>query len=127
MLVCPTCGSQEFELNGECWSFGCCLPLGVPNGWEDGFPGQYAWRLEPSGAPLPPALRGPGNPPERVRCADGHNVFEAAVAVALTTDRRICGLSLGLRCRDDGLLHLYINNARALPTGTVTAAFPANT
>lgn len=125
MIVCTMCGSEEFELNGECWCVGCCLPLGVPDGREEGFPGQYAWRLEPSEAPLPSSLSGPWSKPEDVRCPEGHDVFETAVAVALTEDRRICGLSVGLRCPDDGLLTLYVNNARVVPTGSETATFPA--
>ncbi|MFF3013752.1 hypothetical protein [Streptomyces sp. NPDC057939] len=51
-------------------------------------------------------------------------MFETAIAVALTAGRRICGLTVALRCPDDGLLHLYINNARVVPTGSETNTFP---
>lgn len=126
MIVCTMCGSEQFELNGECWCIGCCLPLGVADGREEGFPGQYGWRLESSEAPLPSSLSGPWSKPEDVWCPEGHGVFETAIAVALTEERRICGLSMGLRCPEDGLLTLYIDNAGVMPTGSETATFPVD-
>ncbi|AZM92781.1 hypothetical protein D1J60_33685 [Streptomyces sp. W1SF4] len=116
-VVCRWCGAQEFEVVArECFCYGCCLPLGVSDGWEDGFPGQHPWRLEPSYTPLPPSTPGPRILPEEVcRCPQGHGVFETAISFTLTDDQRIRSLSVGLRCPDDGYLHLYIDNARTVP------------
>ncbi|MFJ3835476.1 hypothetical protein ACIPY6_08145 [Streptomyces sp. NPDC090054] len=116
LLICRWCGSEEFEaVERELFCFGCCLPMGVPDGWEEGFPGQFPWNLEPSRAPLPARTPGSSEPGENRRCPEGHRVFEVALAVVLTNDRRIHGLTVGLRCPDDGWLHLYIDNARVLP------------
>ncbi|WP_405982781.1 hypothetical protein [Streptomyces sp. NBC_00158] len=116
LVVCRWCGADEFEVVArECFCVGCCLPLGVPNGWEDGFPGQFPWRLEPTAAPLPPATPGPRIRREEVCwCPGGHGVFETAVAYALE-DGRVRGLTVGLRCPEDGTMHLYIDDARVVP------------
>ncbi|MCY0932428.1 hypothetical protein OTB20_41065 [Streptomyces sp. H27-H1] len=116
-VVCRWCGAEEFEVVArECFCFGCCLPLGVRDGVEEGFPGQYWWRLEPPDTLLPACTPGLQILPEEVcRCPEGHGVFELAIGFTRGVDHRIRRLSVGLRCPEDGGLHLYIDNAHVVP------------
>ncbi|MEU8779197.1 hypothetical protein [Streptomyces sp. NPDC048606] len=101
-LVCRWCEADEFEAAyGELFCFGCCLPMGVPDGVQEGFPGQFPWTLHPSTAPA-----------GSTHCPDGHRVFEVAIARLLTEDHRTRTLTVVLRCPDDGRLHLHVDNAR---------------
>ncbi|WP_330301317.1 hypothetical protein [Streptomyces sp. NBC_00503] len=118
LIVCSMCGSDEFEVvAAECFCFGCCLPLGVPDGSEL-LPGSYPWKLEPSEVPLPTHTPGPFRPEEVCWCPARHGVFEVAIAFGLDADGRVAGLSVGLRCPEDGGLLLHIDNARVVATGS---------
>ncbi|MFE2527427.1 hypothetical protein ACFXEL_24640 [Streptomyces sp. NPDC059382] len=120
-LICRWCGADEFEAVGrELFCFGCCLPMGVPDGGDDGFPGQFPWNLEPSHAPLPAHTPDSCEFGAIRRCPVGHRVFEVALVFVPTEDRRIHRLTIGLRCPDEGWLHLYIDNARVLPAESRT-------
>ncbi|MFI6006444.1 hypothetical protein ACIA98_39810 [Streptomyces sp. NPDC051366] len=80
------------------------------------YPGAYPWALAPSEVPLPPASPGPGfEPTDLPDCPSGHAVFQVAVALALSEDGAVRGISVGLRCPEDGALCLYVDNAHALP------------
>ncbi|WP_030721871.1 hypothetical protein [Streptomyces sp. NRRL F-2580] len=114
---CVLCGAgaDEFEVaKGECFCVGCCIPVGIADG--DMCPDAYPWTLEPSGAPLPPASPGPGfEPSDLPHCPAGHAVFQVAVALAFAQDGAVRGISVGLRCPEDGALCLYVDNARVVP------------
>ncbi|MFJ3875906.1 hypothetical protein ACIPW5_00445 [Streptomyces sp. NPDC090077] len=114
---CLMCGERtdEFEVaKGECFCVGCCLPLGIADGAMH--TDAYPWTLEPSAAPLPPASPGPGfEPSDFPRCPAGHGVFQVAVALAVTQDGAVRGLSVALRCPEDGALILYVDDARVTP------------
>ncbi|MFD8884248.1 hypothetical protein ACFV0H_17225 [Streptomyces erythrochromogenes] len=114
---CETCGpGEEFEVaKGECFCVGCCIPLGITDGYAHPA-ADYPWRLEASEVPLPPASPGPGfEPPDLPRCPAGHDVFHVAVALAFAADGALRGVSVGLRCAEDGALCLYVDNARVVP------------
>ncbi|WP_030850677.1 hypothetical protein [Streptomyces sp. NRRL F-4474] len=116
--ACGMCGPEEVEFEvakGECFCVGCCIPLGIVDGYAH--PAAfYPWRLEPSGAPLPPASSGPGfEPSDLPRCPAGHDVFHVAVALAFAADGVLRGISVALRCPEDGALCLYVDNARVVP------------
>ncbi|MFE7094855.1 hypothetical protein [Streptomyces erythrochromogenes] len=110
------CGEVEFEVaKGECFCVACCIPLGITDGYAHP-DAPYPWRLEPSGAPLPPASPGPGfEPPDLPRCPAGHDLFHVAVALSFAADGMLRGISVGLRCPEDGALCLYVDNARVVP------------
>ncbi|MEU9164163.1 hypothetical protein AB0D29_28335 [Streptomyces sp. NPDC048424] len=114
---CVLCGggADEFEAaKGECFCVGCCIPLGIKDG--EMRPDAYPWTLEPTETPLPPASPGPGfERSDLPRCPAGHDVFQVAVALALTRDGAVRGISVGLRCPEDGALCLYVDNARVVP------------
>ncbi|MFJ1566604.1 hypothetical protein ACIOG8_20690 [Streptomyces erythrochromogenes] len=115
---CEMCGSGEVEFEvakGECFCVGCCIPLGITDGYAHP-DAAHPWRLEPSGAPLPPASPGPGfEPPDLPRCPAGHDLFHVAVALSFAADGVLRGISVGLRCPEDGALCLYVDNARVVP------------
>ncbi|MFE6911474.1 hypothetical protein [Streptomyces erythrochromogenes] len=114
---CGMCGSGEVEFEvakGECFCVGCCIPLGISDGYAHP-DAPYPWRLEPSGVPLPPASPGPGyEPSDFPRCPAGHDVFHVALALAFAADGALRGISVGLRCPEDGALCLYVDNARVV-------------
>ncbi|MFF8262618.1 hypothetical protein [Streptomyces virginiae] len=116
---CVMCGADEDEFEvakGECFCVGCCIPLGVTDG--DVHPVAHPWRLEPSEAPLPPASPGPGfKASDLPRCPAGHDVFHVAVALAFAADGAVRGVTVGLRCPEDGALCLYVDNARVVAAG----------
>ncbi|MEJ8646424.1 hypothetical protein WKI68_44495 [Streptomyces sp. MS1.HAVA.3] len=116
-VLCGT-GADEFEVaKGECFCVGCCIPVGVTDG--DMCPAAYPWTLEPSEVPLPPASPGPGFEPSDLPCCPaGHAVFQVAVALAFAEDGAVRGISVGLRCPEDGTLCLYVDNARVVPGAT---------
>ncbi|MFJ3582115.1 hypothetical protein ACIPPS_07750 [Streptomyces sp. NPDC090127] len=109
--VCELCGSgdfatAEFEVRlGECYCVGCLLPIGVRDGdvLARAFqrPGSLPWRLT--------HMTGR---PDQVTCPEGHVVFQVAVALVLDGDAAARSVSVGLRCPEDGGLHLYVDNAR---------------
>ncbi|MFD9520913.1 hypothetical protein [Streptomyces sp. NPDC059979] len=118
-VLCGT-GADEFEVaKGECFCVGCCIPVGITDG--DMCPAAYPWTLEPSEVPLPPASPGPGFEPSDLPCCPaGHAVFqvEVEVALAFAEDGAVRGISVGLRCPEDGALCLYVDNARVVPGAT---------
>lgn len=116
-VACELCGPEGGGLEvakGECFCVGCCFPIGIADG--DVYPPAYPWTLEPSAAPLPPASPGPGfEPSDLPRCPAGHDVFQAAVALSFAEDgTTVRGISVGLRCPEDGALLLYVDNARVV-------------
>ncbi|RST04333.1 hypothetical protein EF910_17460 [Streptomyces sp. WAC07149] len=117
---CALCGAgaDEFEAaKGECFCVGCCIPVGITDG--DVHPPAYPWTLEPSEAPLPPASPGPDfEPSDLPRCPAGHEVFQTAIALAFARDGAVRGISVALRCPEDGALCLYVDNARVAPGDT---------
>ncbi|THA77321.1 hypothetical protein [Streptomyces sp. A0592] len=118
VAACEMCGPEEMEFEaakGECFCVGCRIPLGITDGYVHPATARPC-RLEPSGAPLPPASPGPGfEPSDLPRCPAGHDVFHVAVALALAADGVLRGISVGLRCPEDGALCLYVDNARVVP------------
>ncbi|MEU2660046.1 hypothetical protein ABZ615_32595 [Streptomyces sp. NPDC007325] len=103
-LVCPACGWNRFEVVAdECFCEGCCLPLGVEDGGVH--PNGYPWRLTPAHPDPSPVFA----------CPDGHDLFEAALALTTTPRDEPRRLSLALRCTDDGTGFLHIDNATITP------------
>ncbi|MEU9375943.1 hypothetical protein AB0D94_19445 [Streptomyces sp. NPDC048255] len=121
-IECGLCGSEGFEWAefqvwaGECYCVGCLIPIGVLDGdvHDRMFPGAGAswWRLT-----FPDSRFPPDGPAEFSRCPAGHMVFQAAVALTLSEDGLVRGLSAGLRCPEDGGLHLFIDNAQVTLLG----------
>ncbi|MFF9982492.1 hypothetical protein [Streptomyces erythrochromogenes] len=115
---CELCGAGEVEFEvakGECFCVGCCIPLGITDGYAHPDV-AHPWRLEPSGAPLPPASPGRGfEPSDLPRCPAGHDLFHVAVALAFALDGVLRGISVALRCPEDGVVGLYVDNARVVP------------
>ncbi|MEV7419402.1 hypothetical protein [Streptomyces sp. NPDC089919] len=110
LVICRWCGATEFTVGDtECFCIGCCLPLGVGNGEEHGFPGQYPWRLEAGDTPIPACAA------QRCCCHDGHAEFELALATTPGPDHRPRTLTIALHCPQDHSLHLYLSNAHLTP------------
>ncbi|MDT9687103.1 hypothetical protein Q5762_01810 [Streptomyces sp. P9(2023)] len=116
-VVCPMCGSPdsesaEFEASGgECFCVACCLPIGILDGdiaRAFGRADASLWKLTPGPSAEPAALDS---------CPDGHGVFQMAVALCLDADDSVRGVTVGLRCVEDGGLHLYVDNARVTTPG----------
>ncbi|MGW6878443.1 hypothetical protein ACWGHA_39645 [Streptomyces xanthophaeus] len=115
-VECGPCGAEgfewaEFEVWGrEYYCFGCLLPIGVLDGdvQERVLPGAGTawWRLTPE------------EPAAYVKCPAGHMAFQAAVALTLSEDGQVQSLSAGLRCPEDGGLHLLLDNEPVTPLPT---------
>ncbi|MER6487365.1 MULTISPECIES: hypothetical protein [Streptomyces] len=118
---CGMCGADEDEFEvakGECFCVGCCIPLGITDGGVH--PAASPWRLEPSGVPLPPASPGRGfEASDLPRCPAGHDVFHVAVALAFAADGAVRGITVGLRCLEDGASCLYVEDARVVAAPAV--------
>ncbi|MEU7037453.1 hypothetical protein ABZ958_27715 [Streptomyces sp. NPDC046237] len=119
VVVCERCGaggvaSDEFEVwEGECFCVGCLLPIDEDvlaasfrrSGALSGVPGT----LTPSPTlPCPSAAAAAGY----LSCPEGHGVFQVAVALALDPEASVRAVSVGLRCPEDGGLHVFLDNAR---------------
>ncbi|MEU7114707.1 hypothetical protein [Streptomyces sp. NPDC046182] len=118
VVVCERCGaggvaSDEFEVwEGECFCVGCLLPIDGDvlttafrrSGALSGVP----WTLTPSHTlPCPSAA-----PAGYLSCPEEHGVFQVAVALALDGEASVRAVSVGLRCPEDGGLHVFLDNAR---------------
>ncbi|MGW6539087.1 hypothetical protein ACWGBV_09160 [Streptomyces sp. NPDC055051] len=116
-LVCPACDWNRFEVvDDECFCEGCCLPLGIEDGGVH--PNGYPWRLSPAHphpSPASPAHPSSAQPSPVLACPDGHDLFEAALALTTTPPDEPRRLSLALRCADDGTVLLHIDNATITP------------
>ncbi|MEU4269993.1 hypothetical protein [Streptomyces sp. NPDC026092] len=116
-VVCEACSAGEFESAvyevwaGECHCWGCLLPIGVQDGDVTrvfGRASAYPWKLAPTeGTPDPAA-----EPADYFWCPEGHKVFQVAVGLVLDESASVRAMSVGLRCPEDGGLHLFIDNAR---------------
>lgn len=104
-LICPTCGWDQFEVVAdECFCEGCCLPLGIEDGGVH--PNGHPWHLTPARP----------HPSGAFACPDGHDLFEAALALTTTPAAEPRRLSLALRCTADDTAFLHIDNATITPT-----------
>lgn len=120
-VVCELCGSGDFDSaefevwDGECYCVGCLLPIGVRDGdvLTRTFqrPDAPPWTLAPTKTPGMPA-----RPAEYFKCPQGHGVFQVAVALVLDGDASVRTISVGLRCPEDGGLHLFIDNEQVMST-----------
>ncbi|MFF9016836.1 hypothetical protein ACF09C_28185 [Streptomyces sp. NPDC014870] len=110
-VVCELCGSGEFASDefevwgGECHCIGCLLPIGVRDG--DVLPRAFGMA---DGRPwtLPPVDASP-EPEGYLNCPQGHGVFHVAVALVLDEAAAVRAVSVGLRCPEDGALHLFLD------------------
>ncbi|MER7756704.1 hypothetical protein [Kitasatospora sp. NPDC097643] len=121
-ILCRWCDWDRFEVTaGEYFCEGCCLPVDIADGDVHGdvHAGGRPWKLAASAASFP-RLREAFHKPASPTCPAGHEVFQVAVAYALAADGQVRGLSVGLRCPDDGALHLHIDNVRISAAGSET-------
>ncbi|MFD4535853.1 hypothetical protein ACFWNL_17475 [Kitasatospora sp. NPDC058397] len=107
---------SQFESSAdEYFCEDCCLPLGIADG--DVHADGSTWELAES-APSRPRLSNAFRKPADITCPTGHDVFQAAVALALDADGQVRRVSVGLRCPVDGTLRLHLDNAQVVPSKT---------